>query len=156
MCVQVGCSTCATFTTCSACDNSALYFLNTTTNQCYYCNASENYFVDGPVCQKCTLSQCLTCSSLTACTACNETVKYYLNSTTNTCETCTLVGCLHCVSLSTCLTCNESNDYYLILNGTCQQCPFTCLCDGYNMPKIIVNSTEYCSTTCGDGLVRNF
>lgn len=43
-------------------------------------------------------------------------------------------------------------------DSTCKQCPFTCLCDGYNLPRYTnpADGQQYCSTLCGDGLKRNF
>ncbi len=43
-------------------------------------------------------------------------------------------------------------------DGTCSDCPYTCGCDGYTLPKYLNSSdfTTYCSTVCGDSLKRNF
>ena len=81
----------------------------------------------------------------------------FFNTNTNNCETCNLKGCIICNTTTTCQICDTANNYGLVSDGTCKQCLFTCLCDGYTLPKYLnqTDGQEYCSTVCGDGLKRN-
>lgn len=131
--------------------------------ECATCDTVNDYFIDINLqCTKCSLTGCLDCSSLTDCVKCNQDGNYFLvynsSTSTNTCELCVLTGCLTCQTLTTCKVCDTVNNYGLVSDGTCKQCPFTCLCDGYVLPKY-TNTTDgqqYCSTVCGDSLKRNF
>jgi len=64
---------------------------------------------------------------------------------------------MDCRNITACEVCDAANNYGLMTDGTCAQCPFTCLCDGYVLPKVIDVNTgnTLCSTQCGDGLLRN-
>lgn len=73
------------------------------------------------MCVTCPLSNCLTCFSTTKCSVCNQSNKYYLNSTSGLCETCSIAGCIDCTSLTTCSDCNETLNYVL-LSPTCSLC----------------------------------
>lgn len=155
----MGCSTCATLATCSVCDISNLYDKNLTNSQCFYCDPISNMFVNSSsLCQLCSLSQCILCSSLSTCSLCNATAAFFVNTTDSLCYPCPLAGCLTCQNLTACAICDTANNWGLTSDGTCKQCPFTCACDGYVLPKYVNSTTgiQYCSTVCGDGLVRNF
>ena len=66
---------------CLLCDSSNKYLNN---GSCVVC--SSNYFVENYSCVECTLSNCLDCSSLSACEECDQNNNYVLNEQTNLCE----------------------------------------------------------------------
>lgn len=159
-CTLSNCLDCGSLTACLLCDSANMYFLNSSTNQCYFCNSSINLFVNASstMCELCTLAQCTKCQSLTQCSQCNEVAGFFINSADSLCYPCSVSNCITCQTLTTCKVCDTANNYGVVADGTCKQCPFTCTCDGYVLPKY-VNQTDgvtYCSTMCGDGMKRNF
>lgn len=117
---MVGCLTCLSPTVCTACNvtGTPQYLLNTTDNHCYLC----------------TLSFCITCQTLTACSVCQT--GYFINSTTGLCQICPS-GCTNCTQ-GTCYNCNYLLNYILI-NGSCF------LCTGGLLANPITSQCSSCS-----------
>jgi cysteine-rich repeat protein len=93
---------------------------------CLTCDNTRNYFMNGVLCQLCTMSNCVTCLNLTACSICTST---YFPSVALTCVHCYVTGCAYCSTSNSnaCAICNGTLGYYL--SGTS------------------------CVTRCGDGIV---
>lgn len=147
---QAECVTC-TYTM----SNITVLFLLTNFN-CTSCNATNNYFVQKNVttliyeCIKCTLSNCLSCASLTTCLVCDPASGTSLSAALQ-CSLCSVTGCLTCGAISTvCLVCNGALGY--TLDGTgCSLCAVACNCLGWVLPWI--SNKASCSTICGDGFI---
>jgi hypothetical protein len=163
-CSMTGCTACTSLSACASCNTAggyilssgvctlsngsnptcntaANYYLNTTLKACMYCDASLNKFIDSTLqCVSCSLTGCLTCSSLSTCTSCDTISGYTLisGSCSTSPSTCTLAGCLACSSLSSCSSCDTVNFYLLD--------PITNLCT-YNNPSII--------PVCGDNILSS-
>ena len=106
---------------CLSCNNTGLYFLNTTDNLCYFC----------------TIPYCLNCLNLSSCSSCNTTAGYVLNVTTglcdlcpsglfinsssNTCSPCAVNNCSICSALTICSVCDLNSSFYLV-NSSCNYC----------------------------------
>lgn len=117
---------------------------------CLECNKTANYFLTGSLCTKCTLTQCLYCQNLTACSVCNSG---YNLSSIHTCILCYVTGCLYCSTTNpnVCATCHEAIGYYA--NTANQKCKTICGdgiyvsasegCDDGNL-----DSYDGCSSTC--------
>jgi cysteine-rich repeat protein len=84
-------------------------------------------------------------------------MSYFVNNTDHLCYSCNLEGCLTCETLYTCSVCDVPNNYNLVNSSQiCKLCPYTCICDGYYLPKYfdpVLNAT-ICTTVCGDGKTR--
>ena len=119
--VTTGCLTC----TYNDLNNGTLAY-NSALFTCTFCNNSAKYFLNGKLCTLCTLSNCLICTSLTACSVCVTGYNFTLAST---CVICNIVGCLYCsaTNSSQCDVCNATQGYY-------------------------VSPTLDCITQCGDGI----
>lgn len=72
------------------------------------------------VCSSCSVSNCVTCHTLTSCSVCDTANGYVLNVATGQCQTCTMTGCLNCSTTTSCLTCNPTS--YVLSNQTCHLC----------------------------------
>jgi hypothetical protein len=150
-CNITACVFCASLTTCVDC-NETMNYVVLPNNSCQLCQANLNYFADAitNTCVLCTLNECVTCSSLTQCTACNTANAYYVgtggtceycNSTqnyfiqpgTNNCLVCPILNCQLCSSYIACQTCNPG---YLPnpTTGQCEICTLVgCItCDTLN------------------------
>ena len=144
LCSLSNCLDCSSLTTCVTC---ASGYLMSTASQCFsctmagclscsttaphpclVCNTTMDYFLNGTVCQACTLTFCLDCDNLTACITCQSG---YDMSAVLQCFLCNIPGCLNCsiYEITNCTNCDESNGYY---ND---------------------NTTGQCSSICGDGIV---
>jgi len=111
----------------------------------YTCSSCmANYFINSSgICQACSISYCITCLSLTACSTCNSTA-FAVKHTNNLCYLCNVSNCAICSAENVCSGCNTG---YVVTSGTCLLCNQSCSCSGWVLPK--VNGT--CSTLCGDG-----
>ena len=99
---------------------------NSSRFQCTTCNNTANYFLNGALCQLCTMSNCVQCLNLTACTTC---ITNFFPSVTLRCVRCFVTGCAYCTdsNANACAICNLTMGYYL--------------------------SGSTCVTKCGDGIV---
>jgi hypothetical protein len=104
---SVGCLTCAY----SDGANGTLTY-NSSKFQCITCNNTANYILNEGLCQLCTLSNCVACLNLTACSTCAIT---YSPSVTLLCVHCNVTGCAYCSDTdpSNCSVCNSTLGYYL-------------------------------------------
>lgn len=100
-CTLSNCLVCSSLTSCSTCNTSNSYFKNG--SSCSYCNPLQNKFISPGTqnCVACTLSNCITCASLTTCSVCNTNNSYYLNG-------------------SACVLCNPSLNNFI--NSTTLSC----------------------------------
>ena len=78
---------------------------------CLECNTTIDFFLNGSLCEKCTLEFCLNCHNLTACGVCNSSYDY---SDAQTCIDCLVTGCINCSSTdqNNCTNCNQTMGYY--------------------------------------------
>lgn len=100
--------------------NYTLFYLKT-----WICPVNTIFDPNINMCIPCPLSNCLTCFNLTACSVCNQSNGFFLNSTTGLCQACSLAGCITCTSLTACSDCNETLNYVLAANLTCTLCQTT-------------------------------
>lgn len=113
----------ASLFSCDACDTGYLFI----SGMCYTCAVATPY--------------CVTCSytgnfslpydpSAMACTACNSTAGYFLDTNNNNiCMPCSIPNCAVCSGATTCSICNSG--YGVTVTGDCSTCPIlncqTCL-----------------------------
>lgn len=117
----------------------------------------SNYWMDnnGATCINCDVN-CVTCSSTTKCSACNDgyyELNYVCYSCRNDCATCTNgTSCLTCLSSgyffnstsSMCIQCPGSNCLACNSNGTCTQCDTT---NNYYLDKTMKQCYKYSNST---------
>lgn len=125
---------------------------------CVLCNASSNYFanIGTQTCVLCSLSNCLTCTSLTHCSVCaanyyvnpsfqcsycNNTLNYFMNGAN--CQLCSPTNCLNCSSLTQCSICNQAANYFV--NTTDHLC-YLC-----SVPNCMLCQTNTTCQTCNTG-----
>jgi hypothetical protein len=90
---------------------------------CRECNETNNYFLNTDLlCYPCTLTNCITCTNLTACVICDSLDGYTINMSTLLCELCNIPDCINCTDTTTCQSCDYNNSYYLLPNSTCGFC----------------------------------
>eukprot|EP01022_Parablepharisma_sp_SALTPOND_P019463 TRINITY_DN331_c0_g1_i1.p1 TRINITY_DN331_c0_g1~~TRINITY_DN331_c0_g1_i1.p1 ORF type:complete len:820 (-),score=27.01 TRINITY_DN331_c0_g1_i1:1300-3759(-) len=146
----------STSTSCvSTLENCASISLSGGNPICTLCKVGYYLDISTKTCKKCTLSNCLACTSASTCVAC--ATGYVLSSNNNcipclvthcsvcsfntTCDTCMpgffwnetimecttcAANCAGCVSYTNCTICNEY--YYVNSERECSKCPNGCLC----------------------------
>ena len=81
------CINCSSYGVCTTCNYANNYYLSSPSN-CSLCTGL-NMFINltdpSYPCTLCTLSNCITCTSLIQCGNCNRTIGYYLNTTDYLC-----------------------------------------------------------------------
>lgn len=84
-CGLVGCVDCASLSQCNTCDSAGNY--NRVGSVCVYCNVSANVLFNATLggCETCSLSNCVVCASLLACSVCDSAHSYFINGTTLHC-----------------------------------------------------------------------
>jgi hypothetical protein len=137
-CIDINCIVCMPSTTCQKCNYLSNYYL-LANGTCALCN-SANMFINmsdsNYPCVLCNLIGCTTCSSLTQCSICDNTLQYFLNPTDHLCYLCstTLSYCSTCSAYFVCQTCTLPyllNSTDITATGQCVTCPLigcqTCL-----------------------------
>lgn len=71
----------------------------------------------------------------------------FFNLATRSCYACPINNCQTCANQTACSVCSPG---YLKINNLCFQCPISCTCGGYILPK---KANGDCSTLCGDGYI---
>ncbi len=77
------------------------------------------------LCTGCPIINCLDCLNLTHCMNCDQSIGYFVDSTTGQCVTCNIIGCVNCLVSGICITCNYSANYIVdTINGniSCIDC----------------------------------
>jgi len=149
------CSTCASSTSCTTCNSSAVRFTDgkcylcsisncsmcSSNNVCSTCNAST--FLVSNLCKTCSqiIPYCSVCSSSTICTTCNSPAVRYTNGK---CYLCSVSNCTECSADNVCATCNTNT--FLVAN-VCKNCS--------NMvPYCSVCASASSCTTCNASAVK--
>lgn len=121
---------------------------NSSKFKCLTCNNTANYFLNGVLCKLCTLTNCVSCLNLTACSVCAAT---YSPSVTLLCVKCYVTGCAYCsdASPNVCGICNLTLGYYLSGNTCVAKCGDGIITSGVEQCDDN-NTASYdgCSSTC--------
>lgn len=174
------CVTCATGN--PGCINCTYTIISTTLPfnasdySCYDCNETQNYFLVNTSCQLCTISNCITCSSLTSCAVC---ASGYSVDFLYSCSTCAVFGCFSCSpgNNSYCDVCYAVAGYFLVPathqctsicgdgltaagmeacddgnNNNGDGCSSSCALEPFFNCTTLANLTTVCRTVCGDGV----
>lgn len=90
-CADNHCLICYTNAKCVICDHFNNFALNTNGNSCSNCGGT-NMFIDtsDPTfpCVLCYPVNCLTCTGITTCSACDNTLQYFLDPSDSQCYLC--------------------------------------------------------------------